>query len=91
MADDKKTDQDAATARWDASLNAGELAISELSGATEDVSDTMAAQWAAMVEDTGRSAGNGKVGTERVLSQEEIDNLLGFSVGDINLNDAWCG
>ncbi len=87
MADNKKSDQDAAAERWDASLNAGDLALSGLSEAPQDSSDAMAEQWAAMVEDAGRSASHGKVGTERVLSQEEIDNLLGFSVGDINLND----
>ena len=47
----------------------------------------MALQWAAMVEDGSRDFGNGKNGGERVLSQEEIDNLLGFTVGDVNLDD----
>src|SRR5471030_2520799 len=47
----------------------------------------MALQWAAMVEDGSREFGGGKNGGERVLSQEEIDNLLGFSVGDVNLDD----
>ena len=39
------------------------------------------------VEDGSRDFGGGKNGGERVLSQEEIDNLLGFSVGDVNLDD----
>src|SRR6267154_1064623 len=34
----------------------------------------------------GRDFG-GKNNGERVLSQEEIDNLLGFTVGDVNLDD----
>ncbi len=55
--------------------------------ADDALTDIMAAQWAAMVEDDGRHAAAGKNGSERVLSQEEIDNLLGFSVGDINLDD----
>ena len=46
----------------------------------------MALQWAAMVEDGSRDFGNKNSG-ERVLSQEEIDNLLGFTVGDVNLDD----
>jgi flagellar motor switch protein FliM len=46
----------------------------------------MALQWAAMVEDGSRDFGT-KNGGERVLSQEEIDNLLGFTVGDVNLDD----
>ena len=87
MADNNKTDEDAAAARWDASLNAGDLAVSDLLDASEPASDAMAAQWAAMVEDAGRAHDQSKVGNERVLSQEEIDNLLGFSVGDVNLND----
>ena len=47
----------------------------------------MALQWAAMVEDGSRDFGGGKNGGERVLSQEEIDNLLGFNVGEVNLDD----
>src|SRR2546429_4096974 len=46
----------------------------------------MALQWAAMVEDGGREFGNKNSG-ERVLSQEEIDNLLGFTGGDVNRDD----
>ena len=55
--------------------------------AANELSETMALQWAAMVEDGSRDFGSGKNGGERVLSQEEIDNLLGFSVGDVNLDD----
>jgi flagellar motor switch protein FliM len=40
-----------------------------------------------MVEDGSRDLGNSKNSGERVLSQEEIDNLLGFTVGDVNLDD----
>src|SRR5260370_12380877 len=47
----------------------------------------MALPWAAMVEDGSRDFGGGKNGGERVLSQEEIDNLLGFNVGEVNLDD----
>jgi flagellar motor switch protein FliM len=87
MANSKNPDQNAAAASWEASLDAGDLAVSELSEMSDDLSDPMASQWAAIVEDAGRATGPGKIGTERVLSQEEIDNLLGFSVGDVNLND----
>jgi flagellar motor switch protein FliM len=42
-------------------------------------------QWS---EDTSKPGhGGGKAGTERVLSQEEIDSLLGFSIADVSLND----
>ena len=36
---------------------------------------------------TAAAISAGKNGGERVLSQEEIDNLLGFNVGDVNLDD----
>ena len=39
-----------------------------------------------MVEDGSRDFGNKNSG-ERVPSQEGIDNLLGFTVGDVNLDD----
>src|SRR5467141_1906543 len=55
--------------------------------AANELSGTMALQWAAMVEDGSRDFGSGKNSGERVLSQEEIDNLLGFNVGEVNLDD----
>jgi flagellar motor switch protein FliM len=43
---------------------------------------------AAAAEDSTKIVPVGKSGgTERVLSQEEIDSLLGFSLADITLND----
>src|SRR6478609_8440612 len=46
--------------------------------------DEAAAQWAAMVDDESEG---GKGGAERILNQEEIDSLLGFSLSDVALND----
>lgn len=43
--------------------------------------DDMSAQWAAMI-DEGEDDDDDKRGAERVLNQEEIDNLLGFSPDD---------
>lgn len=43
--------------------------------------DDMSAQWAAMIDDGEEDEGD-KRGAERVLNQEEIDNLLGFSPDD---------
>ncbi len=54
--------------------------------AANELSEAMAEQWAAMVDDGSRNLSN-KASGERVLSQEEIDNLLGFSVGEVNLDD----
>jgi flagellar motor switch protein FliM len=48
---------------------------SALSGAVAD-------RWAAMVEDDERGAAAARGSNERVLTQEEIDNLLGFRGGD---------
>src|SRR5207247_10862374 len=58
------------------------------SAKAKEIYATKALHWAAMVEDGGREFGGGKNGGgERVLSQEEIDNLLGFSASDVSLDD----
>lgn len=44
--------------------------------------DEMAAQWAAMIDDSGGEDEDGGRGADRVLNQEEIDNLLGFNIDD---------
>src|SRR5271170_160495 len=87
MANNPVEDQDAIAAQWEASLDSEDPAEAAASAAANELSGTMALQWAAMVEDGGRDSGGGKNGGERVLSQEEIDSLLGFSVGDVNLDD----
>jgi flagellar motor switch protein FliM len=86
MAGEDQMDQDAIAAQWEASLDSEDPAAAAEEAAQNELSDTMAMQWAAMVEDGSRDFG-GKGGGERVLSQEEIDNLLGFTVGDVNLDD----
>src|SRR4029078_7781052 len=83
---DKDLDQDAIAAQWEASLDSEDPAAAAGEAAANEMSESQALHWAAMVEDGGRDFGN-KAGGERVLSQEEIDNLLGFSVGDVNLDD----
>src|SRR5436189_4011491 len=79
-------DQDAIAAQWEASLDSEDPSAAAEEAAANELSESMALQWAAMVEDGGREFGNKNSG-ERVLSQEEIDNLLGFTVGDVNLDD----
>ncbi|WP_454626422.1 flagellar motor switch protein FliM [Bradyrhizobium cenepequi] len=86
MAGNDQMDQDAIAAQWEASLDFEDPAQAAEEAAKNELSETMAVQWAAMVEDGGRDFGS-KNGGERVLSQEEIDNLLGFTVGDVNLDD----
>src|ERR1700677_2945236 len=87
MAGNDPVDQDAIAAQWEASLDSEDPAEAAEAAAANELSGTMALQWAAMVEDGSRDFGGGKNGGERVLSQEEIDNLLGFSVGDVNVDD----
>src|SRR5262249_61356077 len=79
-------DQDAIAAQWEASMANEDPAEAEKAAAANEISGTMALQWAAMVEDGSRDFG-GKNSGERVLSQEEIDNLLGFTAGGNKLHD----
>ena len=87
MAGNDPVDQDAIAAQWEASLDSEDPAEAAEAAAANEISGTMALQWAAMVEDGSRDFGGGKNGGERVLSQEEIDNLLGFSAGEVSLDD----
>src|SRR6059058_574953 len=87
MAGNDPVDQDAIAAQWEASLDSEDPVEAAKAAAANELSGTMAEQWAAMVDDGSRDFGSGKNGGERVLSQEEIDNLLGFSAGEVNLDD----
>src|SRR6266849_1894247 len=85
-------DQDALAAEWGLALEAeqsppaaGDMAAPEAGDGAGG--DAMAAQWAAMVDDGSQFIQAAKGGAERILNQEEIDSLLGFSLADINLND----
>ncbi|MBV9565337.1 MAG: flagellar motor switch protein FliM [Bradyrhizobium sp.] len=86
MAGNDPVDQDAIAAQWEASLDSEDPAGAAEAAAANELTESMALQWAAMVEDGGRDFGNKNSG-ERVLSQEEIDNLLGFTAGEVNLDD----
>jgi flagellar motor switch protein FliM len=87
MAGNDPVDQDAIAAQWEASLDSEDPAGAAEAAAANELTESMALQWAAMVEDGSRDFGSGKNGGERVLSQEEIDNLLGFTVGDVSLDE----
>ena len=60
-------DQDAIAAQWEASLDSEDPAEAAEAAAANELSESMALQWAAMVEDGGRELGNKNSG-ERVLS-----------------------
>jgi flagellar motor switch protein FliM len=88
MAGNDQADQDAIAAQWEASLESEDPTEAAEAAAANQLTESMSLQWAAMVEDGSRDFGATKNGGgERVLSQEEIDNLLGFTPGEINLDD----
>src|ERR1700752_4661442 len=87
MAGNDPVDQDAIAAQWEALLDSEDPVGGAPSAAANDLSATMALQWPAMVEDGSRDFGGGKNSGERVLSQEEIDNLLGFTAGEVSLDE----
>jgi flagellar motor switch protein FliM len=80
-------DHDALAAEWGVALEAEQNAPgAEAPADGERASEAMASQWATMVDD-GQFTQTTKGGAERVLTQDEIDSLLGFSLTDISLND----
>jgi flagellar motor switch protein FliM len=88
---DQQIDQDALAAEWGLALEAdgGTGAKSDLKVGEEggEGSEGAGPQWANMGSDGSDFMSGGKGGAERVLNQEEIDSLLGFSLADISLND----
>jgi flagellar motor switch protein FliM len=99
MADNDKIDNDALAAEWGQAMEAGAkpdaradtsaAPQAETSAAGEGAStdEASAAQWAAMVDENSDFSQGGKGGTERILNQDEIDSLLGFSLADVSLSD----
>jgi flagellar motor switch protein FliM len=86
MAQKDDIDQDALAAEWGVALEAESGAPAPAATAPEEGVDQAAAQWAAMVDDSTNFQ-SAKGGAERILNQEEIDSLLGFSLADVTLND----
>jgi flagellar motor switch protein FliM len=96
MAQKDQIDQDALAAEWGVALNAEQgaalnaeqqpLQAAPATEQAEGEGGNMAEQWATMVDD-GEFIQAAKGGAERVLTQDEIDSLLGFSLADVNLND----
>jgi flagellar motor switch protein FliM len=75
-ADDE--DQDALAEAWAA----------EIEGGAGGDGDALAAEWeASLGADTSGPAAPAAIGAERILNQDEIDSLLGFSTGDDNGGD----
>jgi len=81
---DEDLNQDAMAAAWGAALDdSDEADPADVEGLDGD----MAAQWAAMVGEP-ESSEDGDSGGERILNQDEIDNLLGFDLDEASLNDS---
>src|SRR5215208_4316824 len=90
MASKADIDQDALAAEWGLALEAetsGGSANAVAAAPSPDGNDEMAAQWAAMIDVGSQFVQAAKGGAERILNQEEIDSLIGFSLADINLNE----
>src|SRR5579862_2371624 len=89
MAGKDQIDQDALAAEWGVALESDPGAAAPgADAAAAPSTDEAAAQWAAMVDDGNDfNQAGAKGGAERILNQEEIDGLLGFSLADITLND----
>ncbi|HEY4142300.1 MAG TPA: flagellar motor switch protein FliM [Pseudolabrys sp.] len=86
MAQNTQIDQDALAAEWGVALESETGAPASADAAAASATEDAAAQWAAMVDD-GSGFQSGKGGAERILNQEEIDSLLGFSLSDVTLSD----
>ena len=87
MAKDE-VNQDALAAEWGVALEEQAAVPAVATGpiATPGT-DEATAQWAAMADDANSGFQNGKGAAERILNQDEIDSMLGFSLTDVTLND----
>src|SRR5579875_1869245 len=85
MALGTQIDQDALAAEWGLALEADAAAAANAPSSAAAGGEEAAAQWAAIADNNGVPGMKG--GAERLLNQEEIDNLLGFNVTDVNVDD----
>jgi flagellar motor switch protein FliM len=88
MASKDEVNQDALAAEWGVALEKESAVPAAPSGplATPGTEEA-AAQWAAMADDGSNGFQSGKGAAERILNQDEIDSMLGFSLTDVTLND----
>src|SRR5579863_6180069 len=88
MALKDQVDQDALAAEWGVTVDAEQQTAQTAAtiNAPASETDSMAQHWANMVDD-GQFIQAAKGGAERILTQDEIDSLLGFSLADVSLND----
>jgi flagellar motor switch protein FliM len=88
MAGENQTDQDDMAAEWGLAPDKADVTAeaAPLRPAADGDGEDPNGQWAAMADD-GAAAGGAKAGAERILNQEEIDGLLGFSLSDVTLSE----
>ena len=79
-------EQDALAAEWGLALDPDAASQLTSAGAPDGGTNGLG-QWSTGAEETSKFGPGTKGGTERVLTQEEIDGLLGFSLADVSLND----
>jgi flagellar motor switch protein FliM len=86
MASKDQIDQDALAAEWGLALDAEttNADANPVIAADSEGGEAAASQWSALVDETAAGA---QRSAERILSQDEIDGLLGFSVSDVSIND----
>jgi len=80
-----QSEQDSVAAEWGRALDAEATKTAERQAQAQ--AEPPLSPSAVAAEESTKILHSSKGGTERVLSQEEIDSLLGFSLGDISLND----
>ncbi len=88
MAQKDQIDQDALAAEWGLALDAEQGPPPEAPGDGQGMGvKASAAQRKALVDAGGQFIQAAKGGAERILNQDEIDSVLGFSITDLSLND----
>jgi flagellar motor switch protein FliM len=80
-------DSDGKSEAASAGAGADAAGAAKEAGGGNGAGDQTAGQWAAMLDETSSHIQSGKAGAERILNQEEIDSLLGFSLADVSLNN----
>ncbi|MCW5687724.1 MAG: flagellar motor switch protein FliM, partial [Pseudolabrys sp.] len=96
MSQKDQVNQETLAAEWGLALESeggakagGALADAAGGDATEASASeqNLAAQWGGLAGDASVFNQASKGGAERVLNQDEIDSLLGFSLADVSLTD----
>ncbi|MGE0062718.1 MAG: flagellar motor switch protein FliM [Xanthobacteraceae bacterium] len=89
MSQKEPVNQEALAAEWGLALESegGAKAAGAGGEGSESSGENLAAQWGGLAGDASVFNQASKGGAERVLNQDEIDSLLGFSLADVSLTD----